>query len=232
MCGFLHTNLPIICTMMLAPPTRFYTMLSHAVNQTYNAGLNYANKNSSCAYTNTDLLKGYGVALTSSITIAVGMRKILEPFARGGSASKQILFNGIVAVSGSAAANFFNTMAMRYTEIDKGITMYKDEQLTQDIGISKKGAEMAVYNTAISRMCMSLFVLSTPTTIMLFSRMLGFAPAGKAPKMLFDVTSIGLGLYIGLPLSVATFPSISKTGGKNLEEPFHQHEHVYYNRGM
>ena len=56
MCGFLQTNLPIISGMLLSPPSMLNTALWQGINQSYNAGLNYGNKNSSCAYSNMDLL--------------------------------------------------------------------------------------------------------------------------------------------------------------------------------
>lgn len=50
--GFLPTNVPILLGMVVAPPTMFNTIMLHWVNQSYNAGLNYGNKNSSTNYTN------------------------------------------------------------------------------------------------------------------------------------------------------------------------------------
>jgi len=118
MCGFVPTNIPIIGFMMLAPPTMFITALSQGINQSYNAGMNFGNKNSSCEYTDFDLLRGYGVALSSSIGVGLFMRKLLSPLAKGSTGNKALLLNSLVAVSGSASANFFNTLAMRYAEIE------------------------------------------------------------------------------------------------------------------
>lgn len=72
-------------------------------------------------------MKGYLVALSSSVGIGLFMRKALAPIAKGSTGNKALFMNFIVGVSGSASANFFNTLAMRYTEIDKGITVYGDK---------------------------------------------------------------------------------------------------------
>ena len=52
MSGFVPVNVPIICGMFLAPPTMKVTAFFQALNQTYNAGLNYNNKPSGCLFTN------------------------------------------------------------------------------------------------------------------------------------------------------------------------------------
>lgn len=52
MCGFVPVNVPILFGIVLAPPTMKYTAFFQWINQSYNAGLNFGNKNSSCEYTN------------------------------------------------------------------------------------------------------------------------------------------------------------------------------------
>ena len=46
-CSFVPTNVPIILGMLTSPPTQFFTMFWQWANQTYNAGLNYGNRNAS-----------------------------------------------------------------------------------------------------------------------------------------------------------------------------------------
>jgi len=45
--AFIPANLPIIAAMMLSAPTPFNTVFWQWVNQTYNAGFNYGNRNAS-----------------------------------------------------------------------------------------------------------------------------------------------------------------------------------------
>lgn len=47
MCAFVPTNLPIIFGMLMSTPTPFNTMFYQWLNQTYNAGMNYGNRNAS-----------------------------------------------------------------------------------------------------------------------------------------------------------------------------------------
>jgi sideroflexin-5 len=45
--AFVPANMPIICAMMLSPPSTKSTIFWQWVNQTYNAGFNYGNRNAS-----------------------------------------------------------------------------------------------------------------------------------------------------------------------------------------
>ena len=130
MCGFLSTNVPIISAMFLSKPTMFNTAFWQAINQSYNAGLNYGNKNSSCTYTNTDLQKGYFAAISSSIFVGLSLRKLTAGMTKTATGKKLLLLNLLVGASASGCANFCNTICMRYTEIEKGITVYSDENMT------------------------------------------------------------------------------------------------------
>jgi hypothetical protein len=44
---FVTTNIPIITGMLIAPPTPLNIIFWQWINQTYNAGLNYGNRNAS-----------------------------------------------------------------------------------------------------------------------------------------------------------------------------------------
>ena len=47
MCAFVPTNLPIIFGMLMSAPTPANTIFFQWLNQTYNAGMNYGNRNAS-----------------------------------------------------------------------------------------------------------------------------------------------------------------------------------------
>jgi hypothetical protein len=231
MCGFVPTNVPIIAAMMLTKPTLGMTAFSQAVNQSYNAGLNFGNKNSSCEYTNDDLLKGYGAALTSSVAISMLLRILFRPLTKGASGNKLLILNFFVSWGGSGSANFCNTLSMRYTEIKKGISVYEDAEMKKEIGTSNVAAERAVYNTAQSRVIMSFLCLGTPVVILLALRKIGINPQSAALKNPIELSAIAAGLYVGLPYSVALFPNESQMRGAEAEERFQKYDYIYYSRG-
>lgn len=92
--------------------------------------MNFSYRNASCDYTNQEIMKGYLVALSASVSIGLGLRKLLAPITASASGKKLLLLNSLVGSVASGTANFCNTISMRYKEIGQGIDIYKDEALT------------------------------------------------------------------------------------------------------
>jgi hypothetical protein len=100
MCGFLWTNTPILIGILCSKPTMFNTFLWQIINQSYNAGLNFANKNSSCSYTQQDIINGYFAAVIFSLSISLNLRYFLRGLTAQAVGNQLLLLNTIV---GSAA---------------------------------------------------------------------------------------------------------------------------------
>ena len=71
--------------------------------------------------TNTDLLGGYIAAISSSVSVAILLRKLTEGMTKTASGRKLLLLNTFVGGSAGACASFCNTFFMRKAEMDKGI---------------------------------------------------------------------------------------------------------------
>ena len=54
--AFVPANIPIVCGMILSAPTPMNTFFWQWLNQTYNAGLNYGNRNASSKQTTAEAL--------------------------------------------------------------------------------------------------------------------------------------------------------------------------------
>lgn len=121
MCGFVPCNIPTFIGILLAPPTIFNTMLFQWINQSYNAGMNFGNKNTTCNYTNQDIAKGYMAAVSSALFVSVSLRKLTAGLSVGATGTKLLALNTFVAATAGACASFCNTSFMRKAEIDKGI---------------------------------------------------------------------------------------------------------------
>jgi hypothetical protein len=78
MCAFVPVNVPILFGMLISPPTTFNTIFWQWFNQSFNAGLNYGNRNASSKYTNHDLMLGYTAAVGSSVSMALLLRKVFS----------------------------------------------------------------------------------------------------------------------------------------------------------
>ena len=121
MCAFVPTNLPIIFGMLMSAPTPLNTVFWQWLNQTYNAGMNYGNRNASSQQTTGDILFGYSAAVTSSIGISLGLRKISAGFTRNMKGGSLVLANSIINYVAVASAGFLNSYCMRMGEMSRGI---------------------------------------------------------------------------------------------------------------
>lgn len=82
------------------------------------AGLNYANKNPNSTFSNEELMKGYSASVSSSLLVAITLRKLTQNLTRTATGTKLILLNTLVGSLASASAGFCNTTLMRKPEVD------------------------------------------------------------------------------------------------------------------
>jgi len=83
------------------------------VNQTYNAGINYGNRNASSEYTKTDLGRGYCAAVATSVGIALISRTMMAKTLSKMSGPKLVLTNALLNYFAAAFAGAANCMLMR-----------------------------------------------------------------------------------------------------------------------
>ena len=127
--SFLPMNIPISFGFIFAAPTPFNTIFWQWINQTYNAALNYQNRNASSLYTTEDIAKSYAIATSSAIAISLGIRKGLDPIAKNAKGGKLVMLNALSSFAACAAAGYLNAYFMRKTEMDKGIDVLDKETL-------------------------------------------------------------------------------------------------------
>ena len=96
LCGFTPMNIPIIAGMVLSSPTMFNTLLFGWMNQSYNAGMNFGNRNSTCVYGADDMMRGYCVAVGSALSVSFGIRKATANLTKGATGTKVMILNTIV----------------------------------------------------------------------------------------------------------------------------------------
>jgi hypothetical protein len=87
-------------------------------------------------------LKSYGVAVTSSIAVALAVRKALSGWTKNLHGSKLIIANSISSFFACSTAGYLNAHFMRRTELEKGIDIHDDEGRFH--GKSKVAAHRAV----------------------------------------------------------------------------------------
>lgn len=238
MCAFVPTNLPIIFGMLMSAPTPFNTMFYQWLNQTYNAGMNYGNRNASSPQTVGDIAFGYSAAVFSSIAISLTLRKVFATATRSMQGGTLVLANALINYVAVASAGFLNSYCMRMGEMKRGITIADSHG--EEMGTSKKSAEKAVIQTSASRLILSAPTFIIPGLSMFLLDKAGLIPKARAPKTILDLTVISIALYLALPVSVSMFPQRGEISAKEIEEEFigrrnSRGEEVltyYYNKGL
>lgn len=219
MSSFVPMNMPIAFGMLMTSPTPFNTILWQWVNQTYNASMNYGNRNASSKYTTADIAKSYASAVSIAVVLSLGIRQAVKGRVAGVTGAKMVFFNTVSTYIACASAGFSNAYLMRQTEINSGINVINPET-NEPVGLSKKCASVAVFNTASSRFIMAapLFI---PATLMFGFERFNLVPQAKVPRLILDMSLVFLNCYLAVPLSVAMFPKYGTIASGDLEPEFH-----------
>ena len=144
MSSFIPMNMPITFGLIIAAPTPLNTIFWQWVNQTYNAAVNYGNRNATSVYTKEDLVKSYTAATVTSIGVALGVRKMLEKRTRSMKGAKLLVFNSFSSFLAISSAGFLNAYLMRQTELKRGVDIYDPADPTVIVGKSQAAAQKAV----------------------------------------------------------------------------------------
>ena len=110
--------------------------------------------------------------------------------------------------------------------------------MTERSGISKKAAESAVFETAYSRIFLSMSCLLAPALAFFAFDKLGLAPTRRLFKTPYEIGIFVAALCLFLPASVAIFPQTGKIAvnqvdnAENLVNINSNSEFLYYNKGL
>lgn len=166
-------------------------------NQSFNALVNYTNRNADSPSTPTQLGVAYTSATFSALGTAIGLRKLCEK-------SSSTLLQRFVPFAAVASANFVNIPLMRQNELMNGITLYDEngEKAAQSLLAAKIG---------ISQVVTSRVVMAAPGMLVLpiimerMERLHWFKsrPAIHGP---FQVAGVGCFLLVMVPFACALFP--------------------------
>jgi hypothetical protein len=175
----------------------------------------------------------------SSVVVALTLRKVFAGVTRAVTGSKLILINALVSATASGSAGFLNSYCMRGKEMEQGIDVFADEQMTEKLGISKVCAKKAVKETATSRIFLSIGCLITPAIIFYMFEKIGRYPKTPMIRVPFETAVFLVALLGSLPLSIAIFPNIGSLAVESLDEDLKKelkakefNGMVYYNKGL
>jgi tricarboxylate carrier len=236
MSAFVPMNTLIAVGLLTPNPTIIIQIFWQWINQSMNIAVNHANRNASNQMSNKQISEAYVVSVLSSCSIAVGLSQLvkrsdkLSPILRT-TIKRYVPFTAV------ASANVINVFLMRRNEISEGIVV-KDEH-GEVLGKSPTAGMRAVTQVAISRVIITMPVLTIPPLIMGYLEKTKFISANPRLAIPLNIAVCALSLAAGVPTAIALFPQMSKLPVEKLEPEFRnivkngrKVTHVYYNKGL
>jgi len=233
--AFAPANLGIVAVMLL-PSTilsPWRTVGVHWLNQTYNAAMNYANRNASNEISTRLLAEAYAGAVGTSVAIALGATYILKRIPNVG-ATAFLVRTALpwLAVAGAGAANVGlirrNELVTGVNVSDEHGTVYGKSLVAGKVGLAKCALARVFWNTPI--------MVLPPVLMSLVGPRLPSARARGAAQ----IAIIGVCLAGFMPPALAVFPQRDKIAATSLEPQFHDLKdpqgrpitELYFNKGL
>ncbi|KAJ0164332.1 putative mitochondrial transport protein fsf1 [Colletotrichum tanaceti] len=247
MSAYVLTNLVVTVGMLQPGLGTAGTIAWQVINQSLNVAINSANANKSSPLSWRKLGESYAMAVSVSCGVAVGLNKLV-PRLRNLTPATRTTLTRLVPFAAVASAGFLNVLLMRSEEMRTGIDIFpvisdaerarkeKEEGdgagQPQSLGRSKKAAQIAVGETAASRVFNSTPVMAiTPLVLVRLQQQQWLK---QRPRLTVPV-NIGLILvtsYAVLPWALAVFPQRQTISADKLEPEFHGRGLVVFNRGL
>ena len=231
-------SIPTLFGFLLSAPTTFNIVFWQWANQTFSAGVNYANRNASSNLGTAGIATAYTSACCASVGIGLGMRKILEPYSNKFKGPASLFANFIISLAAVGSAGFINLLIMRSKEMKEGILLKDHEGVER--GKSPKVGRKAVFTTALTRFLMPIPPLLLPTLVFFYLENKNKIPKNKFAKFGMENLVFFVSLGIAPPLACALFKQTSSAKTNGLEPKFQNLvdskgkaiTELYYNKGL
>ena len=245
---FMPANLPITAGMLLSgtgPRQLFFQWL----NQSYNAGFNYANRNATVPVDVASLAASYGVATGVACGMSWALGRAVEQLtARVGGppgAAQPLGLRVLMRAlpwAAVASAGVANALAMRYKEGLEGITIYDADGAPA--GTSVAAGRACLTQVALTRAVLPVPILLLPPFVLdalAATRGLGGAMArSRGTRLGVELAVFAVFLQCALPPAVALFPQTGVIAAADVEPAFRARktrdgravESFTYNKGI
>uniref|UniRef100_A0A3B4D0V9 Sidoreflexin n=1 Tax=Pygocentrus nattereri TaxID=42514 RepID=A0A3B4D0V9_PYGNA len=207
MSGYVPFGTPIVVGLLLPNQTLASTVFWQWLNQSHNACVNYANRNATKPTPTSRFIQGYLGAVTSAVSIAVGLNVLIEK-SRTFNPATRLIIQRFVPFPAVASANICNVALMRHNELSEGIDVLDSNGNV--VGSSRIAAKHALMETAFTRVVLPLPIFVLPPIIMAF---LEKRPLLQAHRwLMLPVHSlVCLAVFgLSLPLAISLFPQMSE----------------------
>jgi len=201
------------------------------VNQSFNAFVNYTNRNAKSTITNTQIGVAYASATTAATIVSVGLNSLTK--------SAPPLIARYVPFAAVAAANCVNIPLMRQSELNNGIAVYDENG--EFIGNSKRAAVKAITQVVTSRITIAAPGMLIIPIIMEKLERYPFMQRIKVLHAPIQMLFCGAILTLMVPVGCSMFPQKSSLSVEHLEPVLkhifeektgHRHGKVFFNKGL
>ncbi|XP_062507062.1 sideroflexin-2-like [Corticium candelabrum] len=200
-------------------------------NQSFNAVVNYTNRNANSPITKKQMAVAYASATTTATITATFLNRMTK-------AAPPILQRW-VPFAAVAAANCVNIPFMRQQELKSGVTVSDEEG--NPLGQSKKAAMKGIAQVCISRISMAASaMIPIPVIMRLLERTSSFKLRTRQSWLLQTLLS-GIILVVAVPMGCSLFPQTCSMALDDLEADLQDSirrqygsriTRVYFNKGL
>ncbi|KAF3694108.1 Sideroflexin-5 Tricarboxylate carrier BBG-TCC [Channa argus] len=232
MSGYVPFGTPIVIGLLLPNQTVVSTIIWQWLNQSHNACVNYANRNATKPMPASKFFQGYVGAVTSAVSIAVGLNVLIQKVNKLSPATRMII-QRFVPFPAVASANICNVALMRHSELSEGIDVLDNNGNV--VGSSKIAARHAIMETAFTRVVLPMPIFVLPPIIMSYLERLRFLQRNR--RLLLPIHGVVCLVTFGLslPVAISLFPQISQIDVSCLEPEIAMAtdcKTVTYNKGL
>jgi tricarboxylate carrier len=182
------------------------TGMCHLVNQSYNAAINFANRNASNPVPTDKLLEGFAGAVTTSLSFGLSATWMTRKVASmpGASPKAAGIIRATLPFLASALAGSANVGLMRRNELTDGVDMYDHEGVCR--GKSVKAGETGIMKCAAARMIWNVPAMFLPAVFMNQLDKVQWLRRVPVLRMAADVGVATSCLMVAVSPALAVFP--------------------------
>ncbi|XP_028280086.1 sideroflexin-4 isoform X2 [Parambassis ranga] len=226
---------PLVVASLLPHNRVRHALFWQFLLQSYNAGFNFANRNSSSEQKKkmslTQLLLVTGTV--SYATCAGALPQIFMYRLGIRSPPVQTFFRSILPVPLCAALAFLSVQTIRSEEADNGIQVF--DYNGNPLGLSKAAGEKAVRETALSRAAMFGVTAGIPSVLVMLLQRTRLFQRNSLLVAPFRHISVAVILGLMIPVSFSLFPQLGTIKREELEEELQAAavgQQLFYHRGL
>uniref|UniRef100_A0A4W5PEF1 Sideroflexin 4 n=1 Tax=Hucho hucho TaxID=62062 RepID=A0A4W5PEF1_9TELE len=203
--------------------------------QSYSAGFNHANRNTSSDKGIKTSLK-QGLLIVGSVayaTCAGAIPQIVIQRLSMSSPAVQMFFRSVLPIPLSASLAYFNVVIVRSEESENGIQVFDSNG--NSVGISQAAGAKAVKETALSRAALLGTSAAVPNLLIFLLQKARFLQ--RSPLLVAPIRHISTAIVLGLmiPVSFSLYPQLGTIKKEKLEKELETAAvsgELFYHRGL